>query len=142
MKKRSDRLSRIAHLRELTRQRHERNLGRDLRSLADAEAQHQMLRDYQANYGVQEGKSLNGSALGNRRAFLQSISRAVTQQEEQVRQGAARVRMSRKQWIEAWQASNVMDQWVSRVAKQERESTERHQQNLSEDLLSTRNRKV
>ena len=141
MKKRSERLSRIAQLRALARQRAQRTLGHDLKSLAQSREQHQLLLGYQSSYQSGMEKAVMGNTLLNQRAFLQSIGRAVSQQEEQVRQDTLRVRMSRARWMESWRAANAMDEWVSELQKQERTDLDRRQQLSSDDLLSTRYRK-
>ncbi|MEM7364942.1 MAG: flagellar export protein FliJ [Pseudomonadota bacterium] len=141
MTRRSARLSRIAQLKALARQRMERNLGDDLRSLAQSRQQHEMLLDYQSTYQDSSGPAMNASALRNRQSFLQSIGRAITQQETRVKLDVDKVKTSRANWIKAWRNAKAMDEWVSEVERREHTDRLRRQQSLADEMLNTRYRR-
>lgn len=127
-------------------QEHEDSVARDLaerqRSLALQESRLEELRGYAAEYANSQMAATSPAQLANRRAFLDRIDQALTQQLQNVDRSRASVDIERDRLLLASRDKQVLEQLAASYRAQERQIVERRDQREMDDLGARRVRQA
>lgn len=127
-------------------QEHEDSVARDLaerqRSLALQESRLEELRGYAAEYANSQMAATSPAQLANRRAFLDRIDQALTQQLQNVDRSRASVDIERDRLLLASRDKQVLEQLAASYRAQERQVVERRDQREMDDLGARRARQA
>lgn len=125
-------------------QEHEDSVARDLaerqRSLALQESRLEELRGYAEEYANSQMAATSPAQLANRRAFLDRIDQALTQQLQNVDRSRTGVDIERDRLLLASRDKQVLEQLAASYRAQERQVVERRDQREMDDLGARRAR--
>ncbi|WAC63860.1 flagellar export protein FliJ [Pseudoxanthomonas sp. SL93] len=127
-------------------QEHEDSVARDLaerqRSLALQESRLEELRGYAEEYANSQMAATSPAQLANRRAFLDRIDQALTQQLQNVDRSRTGVDIERDRLLLASRDKQVLEQLAASYRAQERQVVERRDQREMDDLGARRVRQA